>query len=660
MRRRRLTAPAMAAALLVTSCSGGGADADPSPSASTIPSTPVVTTASPESPAPTSPPPTTAAPASAPTEPPTESEEQRLFTLASPDPVVSRSDVVRDQQFVAPGAVTVRDGIFHMLSGGFDRWPGESTLAYYTSLDGRSWNPAMDRPVLTSADIAVADPGTMGHTVTQNDLGVWMVFFHTAGGDGPGVIGRVTAPSPLGPWTADADPVLEPGPDGAWDAARLVRPQVVRGPDGFLMYYGGVDALGNERIGMASSVDGETWEKHDDPTTTDALFAESDPILVAEADWERPGVGRPAVTLSPDGFVMFYQGATDYGLAFSDDGVVWARHDDNPVVTPADAPSGAGSLYQASLLYRGGTYFLFAEAGNRQGADVYLLTHEGLLRDPATIGATVVETVVPLLEIATGGVTIDGEGNVYVADFGAAGGGGTELFRITPEGELSVFADDPLLVGASGNTVAPDGTVYQSSYSGGRIMKISPEGEVELLADEGVAGPVGLVYDGAGGLYAADCSAQAVLHIDADGTASPFAVSPLFRCPNGLTTDGNGTLYVANFTDGRVTAVDADGNVTTVAVVPGDNNGHLAYFEGDLYVVARGVHSVYKVTLDGEVTLIAGTGERGLQDGFALQATMSLPNGIAITPDGSMYINHVASVTGSANLTTTVRVIRTR
>lgn len=654
MRERRLGLLLLASVVMTSACSGN--DAEPELTTPATTTAPQSATTTPEAPTPTAAPPAvTAAP------PTTEAPEpEGLFRLASTDPVVARSDAVRTHRFVAPGAVTVRDGIFHMLSGGFDRWPGESTIAYYTSLDGHSWNPAVDHPVLTSVDIPVADPGTMGHTVTQNPLGLWMVFFHTAGDDGPGVIGRITAPSPLGPWTADSHAVLEPGPDGAWDASRLVRPQVVRGPEGFLMYYGGVDALGNERIGMASSVDGEAWVKHDDPATTDSLYAESDPILEAEAGWERPGVGRPAVTLSPDGFVMAYQGGSDYGLAFSDDGTTWTRHDDNPVVTAVHAPGGAGSLFQASLLYREGTYFFFVEAGDQQGADVYLLTHDGLLRDPATITGTVVETVVPLLDIATGGVTVDADGNVYVADFGVAGEGGTELFRITPGGELSVFADDPLLVGASGNTVAADGTVYQSSFSGGRIMKISPEGDVELFADEGVAGPVGLVYDGAGGLYVADCSAQVILHVDATGTPSLFAASPLLRCPNGLTTDGEGTLYVANFTDGRVTAVDTEGSVTTVAVVPGDNNGHLAYFEGDLYVVARGVHSIYKVTLDGAVALVAGTGERGLQDGFALQATMSLPNGIAITPDGSMYINHVAAIAGSASTPTTVRVIRTR
>ncbi len=48
------------------------------------------------------------------------------------------------------------------------------------------------------------------------------------------------------------------------------------------------------------------------------------------------------------------------------------------------------------------------------------------------------------------------------------------------------------------------------------------------------------------------------------------------------------------------------------------------------------------------MTLFAGSGQRGKDDGDPLKATFSLPNDIAVSPDGKfMYLNAVAPITGS-------------
>ena len=64
------------------------------------------------------------------------------------------------------------------------------------------------------------------------------------------------------------------------------------------------------------------------------------------------------------------------------------------------------------------------------------------------------------------------------------------------------------------------------------------------------------------------------------------------------------------------------------------------------------------MTLDGEVTLFAGTGARGNDDGPALQATFTLPNALTVSPDGRiLYLNEVLAATDGVNYPSVVRAI---
>lgn len=253
-------------------------------------------------------------------------------------------------------------------------------------------------------------------------------------------------------------------------------------------------------------------------------------------------------------------------------------------------------------------------------------------------------TTIATLTSATntaGGIAVDDEGNIYSADFG-----GTNLFKITPDGTTRIFAGGFLT--PSGNGFDAQGNLYQSNYQDpnnqgapDNIDRIAPDGTKTVFAS-GLNGPVGITVDASGILYVAMCNAQNVTRIGQDGVASVFATDPGFNCPNGITFDTRGNLYTCNFGDGGVHKITKDGTVTLLATLPGGGNGHLTYVAGWLYVGDRLGNQIFRIPVkSGVPELVAGTGTFGSQlDGPDLQAQIGTPNAVERNLEGSeVYIN---------------------
>lgn len=260
----------------------------------------------------------------------------------------------------------------------------------------------------------------------------------------------------------------------------------------------------------------------------------------------------------------------------------------------------------------------------------------------------VLHTLAGPIDAGSGGLVVDRTGRVYTADFGASLGGGapgTRIHRVDPNtGEVSVFAEG--FRGASGNTIGPDGSLYQSNIAGNLISKVSPDGVVETYAT-GLVNPVGIVMDG-DDLIVANCGNGTLARVTPDATVETFVRSDLLQCPNGIARSDAGDFYVANFMNGDVIRITPNGEASRFATVPGNNNGHITFGNGMLYVVARAANQLYALSLDGELTLIAGNGERGRDDGPALNGTLSLPNDLGLSPDGTrLYFNDVDAGAGS-------------
>jgi len=235
-----------------------------------------------------------------------------------------------------------------------------------------------------------------------------------------------------------------------------------------------------------------------------------------------------------------------------------------------------------------------------------------------------------------GGIAVDLDGNIYAANFN-----GSVVYKVTPEGSVSVFATE--FQTPSGNYIDSEGNLYQSNYRDQvnptaltTIDKITPAG-VKTVSATGMNGPVGITIDSLGNLFVAMCNINSVYKITPGGVVTTFVTGNLFACPNGITFDDDGNLYVCNFGDGRVLKITPGGTISILATLPGANNGHLDYVDGFLFVAARSANQIYKISLTGEVTLFAGTGQQAVKDGPALQASFSLPNAVTFSPNANAF-----------------------
>lgn len=257
--------------------------------------------------------------------------------------------------FVSPGAVVFHEGQWHMFynAGPNRNSAGAPGVGYALSQNGLDFFRQDAAPIFEASAPLYVDEGAGGvipGSVLVEPDGTWVMYFSTTGFEGrfgSGVIGRATAPTPEGPWEFDPDPLLSPGGPGEWDQLSTANPHVLAVGDRYLMWYdahqGDLDAKPTRQIGFATSDDGSTWTKHDDPSTTEPPFHVSDPVLGlgTEDAWDSFRVMEPSVIEVADGFVMFYgadrryedqlERTWEWGYATSPDGVTWKRAAVNPI-----------------------------------------------------------------------------------------------------------------------------------------------------------------------------------------------------------------------------------------------------------------------------------------------------------------------------------------
>lgn len=233
------------------------------------------------------------------------------------------------------------------------------------------------------------------------------------------------------------------------------------------------------------------------------------------------------------------------------------------------------------------------------------------------------------------------DGMVYVMDFN-----NQRLRRIDEAGKMETVIGDgfhalantgvPALESPLENPIDfdffPDGRVVFVSYHDPRVLVLEADGTLQSIAGAGEVGTTGNEGDNGDALSALFIQLDGIV-IGRDNTVyvSDSKAHRVREIRDGIVRSIAGTGVRAYTGDGGP-AVDAALNWPTALAQ--DKNG-------DLLIADARNHVVRKVDADGIITTVAGTGERGYSgDGHAAKdAQLNQPTGLAVGADGSLYIS---------------------
>jgi len=247
-----------------------------------------------------------------------------------------------------------------------------------------------------------------------------------------------------------------------------------------------------------------------------------------------------------------------------------------------------------------------------------------------------------------GAITIDPEGNLWVNEYGKPNadisGNGSHIYKVNPSGQVSLLSDK--VSGPIGGAFSQDGTYYfnnSSSMTNSDLMRLK-NGALEHIATlPGFSGD--LLLDATESFLLATNYTQPHLHkITLKGTVTEYITDDRLAGCTGITYGDGDAIFVSNFTTGNIYKIGPQNTLLEFAkipvVFPGYVVGYITYFDGNIYATGYGASKIYRINTEGEVSELAGSGERIHKDGSAEDAGFLVPNGIAVDPDRErLYIS---------------------
>ena len=217
------------------------------------------------------------------------------------------------------------------------------------------------------------------------------------------------------------------------------------------------------------------------------------------------------------------------------------------------------------------------------------------------------------------GVAVDANGTLYIANTSqynalkvTANGTTTQVAGMGDSGQSTAGpALDSLFGQLQGVAADSNGNFYLTEMSAGQIVKVTSGGTLSFIGS-GFSSPRGIIFDSSGNLYIADTGNHKVKKMTPGGTITTIAGTGTAGAP----TEGTATSSALRSPSG--VAVDSSGNV---------------------YIADSGNHRIEKVTPEGVLSIIAGTGTSGAPTaGAATSSNLNYPRGVAVDASGNVFI----------------------
>lgn len=268
-----------------------------------------------------------------------------------------------------------------------------------------------------------------------------------------------------------------------------------------------------------------------------------------------------------------------------------------------------------------------------------------------------------------------------------------EVVDVAGTGKLGYSGDGGLATKAQFNnpfgiTRGPDGALYVVEFEGNVVRRIATDGTISTFAGSGRKGGAGdggpaleaefnqpheIRFDREGNLYLSDMLNHRIRRVDAKthrvstvagtgkagfaGDGGP-ATSAALNNPIAIQFDAAGDLYVCDIGNHRIRqiqmksgvirtfagtgakAATPDGGAYATAPLNGPRTLDFDA-DGNLWVALREGNQVWRLDVaTGRAHHVAGTGKQGFtgNGGPAAAATLSGPKGIAVAPNGDVYV----------------------
>ncbi len=298
--------------------------------------------------------------------------------------------------------------------------------------------------------------------------------------------------------------------------------------------------------------------------------------------------------------------------------VVFWRQAGSPVSEAGDVPEGTSAYaadamawYAASGLADGLDEFSPAAPSTRAQLAMALMNRSGS-------GYTTVSAMDVMCQPT--GVAVAEDGSLFVTDTY------NKVVWLVKDGESTIYAGGSTVTDLYGQPVggyndgAPEESHFRSPWAiapflDGWAVSDPENSAVRLVRPDGVE----------------TVNGHSSEHLSTSG------LGVVFEYPTGLASDDEGNLYVSDTFQDAVRKITPEGEVTTAADGLSEPMG-LCWQDGVLYIAESGANRISKLE-DGEISVVAGSGEVDLIDGEASQAAFAAPQGVAVGEDGTIYVS---------------------